>query len=94
MAIQAMNIAIKNNNAMRPKRHRFNRTFGGYGKNRKPEFDFPQASLKQLNAIRERLKEEEKTRMLKVIILTVILIFGMLCVCVYSADGMVELLTY
>ncbi len=94
MAIQAMNIAIKNNNAMRSRRYKFKRTFGGYDKTKITEYDLPEATTKQLTEIRKRLEEERKVRMLKVVLLTVILFVGLVFTLVYLTNGMVELLTY
>ena len=93
MGILAMNIAIKNNRKLLSQRDRFKNRLGGYNVDKKTEYNLPNATTKQLKDIKKRLKEERKIRMLKVIILTVILFFGLLCVFAYSADGITELLT-
>ena len=77
MAIQAMNTAIKNNNLMRPKREKFKRTLGGYGKNRNPEYNLPKATPKQLRAIRKKLKKENQILWIKVIGLSTIIIIAL-----------------
>lgn len=83
MAIQAMNTAIKNNNLMRTKREKFKKTLGGYGKNKKTEYNFPKATTKQLKEIARRLKEERKIRMIKVVALTIILSLGLVYAILY-----------
>ena len=94
MAIQAMNIVIKNNNLMRTKRERFKRTLGGYGKDKKSEYNLPEATTKQLKTIAKRLKEEQRIRMLKVVSLTIVLFFGVVLLFMYSADGLRELMWF
>ncbi|MEM9678985.1 MAG: hypothetical protein AAF901_01565 [Bacteroidota bacterium] len=73
MAIQMMNTIIKNNRNLLPKRDKFKNTLGGYGSDKKTEYNLPKATPKQLNAIRKRLRQEYQIRMLKVIGLTVAL---------------------
>ncbi|WP_439151421.1 hypothetical protein [Winogradskyella sp.] len=92
MAIQAMNITIKNNNIMRSKREKFKRTLGGYGKGSKTEYNLPKASAKQLKDIAKRLKEEQQLRMIKVIVVTVILFLGVIILFAYSAEVLREFL--
>jgi len=78
MAIQAMNIAIKNNNLMRrTKRVKFKKTLGGYGKNRKTEYDLPKATSKQLRDIRHKLKKEHQLLWIKIIGFSTIIILGL-----------------
>ena len=77
MAIQAMNIAIKNNSLMRLKRTKFKKTLGGYGKNRKTEYNLPKATPKQLAAIRQKLKKENHLLWIKVIGISTMIIIGM-----------------
>ena len=78
MAIQAMNIAIKNNNLMRrTKRVKFKKTLGGYGKNRKTEYDLPKATSKQLRDIRQKLKKEYQLLWIKIIGFSTIIILGL-----------------
>lgn len=93
MAIQAMNIAIKNNRKLLPQRDRLKNRLSGFSTEKKTQYNLPKATAKQLKAIRKRLKEERKIRMMKVTLLTIILFFGLICVFAYSADGIVELLT-
>lgn len=93
MAIQAMNIAIKNNRKLLPQRDRLKNRLSGFSAEKKTQYNLPKATAKQLKAIRKRLKEERKIRMMKVTLLTIILFFGLICVFAYSADGIVELLT-
>ncbi|RZN82812.1 MAG: hypothetical protein EVB11_07335 [Winogradskyella sp.] len=94
MSIQAMNTSINNNRKQLPNRDRFKNRLGGYNRNEKTEYNLPKANAKQLKDIRRRLKEEQKIRMLKIIVLTVILFLGLLLTFFYSSDGIVELLTY
>jgi hypothetical protein len=88
MAIQAMNIAIKNNNLMRLKRDRFKRRLGGYNTDTKTEYNLPKASAKQLRTIRKRLKEERQIRMLKVLTVTIFLCCVLVVLAIYSANGL------
>jgi hypothetical protein len=88
MAIQAMNIAIKNNNLMRLKRDRFKRRLGGYNTDTKTEYNLPKASAKQLRTIRNRLKEERQIRMLKVLTVTIFLCCVLVVLAIYSANGL------
>lgn len=94
MSAHAMNISINNNRKLPSQRDRFKNRLGGYNPNIRTEYNLPKATTKQLNTIRKRLNEERKIRMLKVVTLTVILFFGLICVFVYAADGIVALLTF
>ncbi|WP_339754519.1 hypothetical protein [uncultured Winogradskyella sp.] len=77
MAIQAMITILKNNDRMMHKRTKFKKTFGGYGKNRKTEYDLPKATPKQLRDIRQKFKEENQLLLLKVIGFSTIIILGL-----------------
>lgn len=85
---------INFNKAQLPQRYKFKNTLGGYGKNKKTEFEFPKATNKQLRDIAKRLKEEHQLRMIKVIVLTIILFIGLVAVFVYAEDGLANLFTY
>lgn len=67
-----------NKNVMLDKSRRFRKTLGGYGKNRKTEYDFPKATPEQLKAIREKLKKENQLLWIKVIGLSAIIIIGVI----------------
>ncbi len=92
MSANSMSV-INNNRKLLPQRDMFKNRLGGYGAEKKTQYNLPKATTKQLKEIRKRLKEDRKTRMQKVVLLTIILFFGLMCVFAYSADGIVELLT-
>ena len=71
---QAMITAIKNNEKIRrQKRERFKKqTTGGYGSNSRTEYNLPEATPEQLEAIRNRMQKERKVWWVKVIVLTVV----------------------
>ncbi|WP_430466716.1 hypothetical protein [Winogradskyella ouciana] len=94
MAGTSMVISVKNNLKLLSKRDRLKNRLGGYSLDKITEYNLPKATDKQLNAIAKRLKEERKTRMTKVVIITTILFLGLLCAFLYSSNGIVELLTY
>lgn len=77
---RAMNIAIKNNRKLLPKRDRFKRTFGKYSNDKKPEYNFPKAQAHVLRQIRERLIEERKQRTKKRVILFMFLVMSIVTV--------------
>lgn len=53
--------SLKSNKSIKlDKSSRFKKTLGGYGKNRKTEFDFPEASNELLEEIRQKSKKEHK----------------------------------
>ncbi|WP_299521273.1 hypothetical protein [Winogradskyella sp.] len=60
----------------------------------KTEYNLPKPTTKELNAIAKRLKKEHKTRMGKVIVVTILLFLGLVYAFVYSSNGIIELLTY
>lgn len=76
MAIQAMNIAI-NDRKLLPNRDRLKNRLGRNNSDKKAEYNIPIATAKQLKAIRKRLEEERKIRMIKVIGFSTIIILGL-----------------
>lgn len=77
---QSMIAIIKNNEKMRSSRKKFKKTLGGYGSHSKPEYNLPKATPEVLREIRERLKKEQKKRVIKqgviwtVLLVTVVLL--------------------
>lgn len=59
---------------MLDKSRRFRKTLGGYGKNRKTEYNLPKATPQQLRAIRQKIKKENQILWLKVIGLFIVII--------------------
>jgi hypothetical protein len=58
---ESMISSLKSNkNIKLDKSKRFRKTLGGYGKNRKPEFDFPKVSPEVLEHIRLKSKKDYK----------------------------------
>lgn len=47
----SMNVVLKKNKKMLNKREKFKKTLGGYGKSKKPEYDFPEAQPHTLKRI-------------------------------------------
>lgn len=78
MGAQTMITILRNNERMMGKRVKFKRTLGGYGKNRKPVYDFPKATSKQIRDIRKKLKKENQILWVKVIGLTLVIVIGLL----------------
>lgn len=68
---------LKNNERMMGKRTKFKKTLGGYGKNRKTEYNFPKATPKQLREIRQKLKKENQILWIKILGITVIIIISL-----------------
>jgi hypothetical protein len=93
MSAGAMNISVRNNLNLLSKRDKLKNRLGGYNPERKTEYNLPTATTKQLKDLRNRLKEERKIRMLKVILLSVILFILLLCGFFYATDGIIELIT-
>ena len=53
--------SLKSNKSIKfDKSKRFRKTLGGYGKNRKLEFDFPKANPELLEQIRLKIKKDYK----------------------------------
>lgn len=65
---ESMISTVKSNKSiMLDKSKRFRKTLGGYGNNKKTEYNFPKATSEQLKAIRIKLRKENQTPWLKVI---------------------------
>ncbi|EDP71498.1 hypothetical protein FBALC1_03402 [Flavobacteriales bacterium ALC-1] len=77
MGAQTMITILKNNERMMGKRTKFKKTLGGYGKNRKTEYNFPKATPKQLREIRQKLKKENQILWIKILGITVIIIISL-----------------
>lgn len=75
----SMNVVLKNNRKLLPKRDKFKTSLGGYKFN-KLEFDLPTATPKKLRDIKVRLKEERKKRQTKIVIVFSLLL-GILMAC-------------
>ncbi|WP_296313578.1 hypothetical protein [Winogradskyella sp. UBA3174] len=72
---ESMISALKSNKSvMLDKSRRFRKTLGGYGKNRKTEYNLPKATPQQLRAIRQKIKKENQILWLKVIGLFIVII--------------------
>ncbi|NNE30974.1 MAG: hypothetical protein HKN40_01260 [Winogradskyella sp.] len=71
---QAMITTLKNNAKMRSTRDKFKKTLGGYRSNPKPEYNLPEATPKMLNDIRVRIKRENRSRRLKIIVSTIVIV--------------------
>ncbi|BAO76228.1 hypothetical protein WPG_1998 [Winogradskyella sp. PG-2] len=78
-----MNV-INFNRKQLPQRDKFVNRLGGYNSDKKTEYNLPKASAKQLKAIAKRLREEQKSRMIKIILLTGVIFIGLLCLVIYS----------
>ena len=89
----SMNV-INYNRSQLQQRDKFINRLGGYSSDKKTEYNLPTATPKQLSDLRKRLKEEQKVRMLKVVLLTLILFVMLLFVFAYAADGIAHILTY
>nr|WP_321245726.1 hypothetical protein [uncultured Psychroserpens sp.] len=62
---QSMLSSLKSNKSIAlDKSKRFKKTLGGYGKNRKPEYDFPKAKPELLEQIRLKAKKDYKRKQL------------------------------
>ncbi|WP_299338456.1 hypothetical protein [uncultured Psychroserpens sp.] len=62
---ESMISSLKSNKSITlDKSSRFKKTLGGYGKNRKHEFNFPDASPQLLERIRLKAKKEHKRKQL------------------------------
>ncbi len=72
MPANSMNV-INFNRKQLPQRDRFVNRLGGYGKNKKTEYNLPKATPKQLRDIRKKLKKENQLLWIKVIGLTLII---------------------
>ncbi|MFT4610898.1 MAG: hypothetical protein ACJA1H_000337 [Glaciecola sp.] len=60
---ESMISSLKSNkNIKLDKSKRFRKTLGGYGKNRKPVYDFPEANPELLEQIRLKVKKDYKRK--------------------------------
>ena len=75
-----ISVLKSNKSIMVDKSKRFRKTLGGYGKNRKPSYDFPKATPEQLLQIRQKMKRENRVLYAKVVIVTLIVFVGLLWV--------------
>ena len=58
---ESMLSSLKSNKSIKlDKSTRFKKTLGGYGKNKKPEYDFPEASPELLKEIRLKTQKDHK----------------------------------
>jgi hypothetical protein len=58
---ESMISSLKSNNSIKlDKSSRFKKTLGGYGKNKKPTYDFPKATPEVLAEIQSKTKKEQK----------------------------------
>jgi hypothetical protein len=77
----SMNVVLKNNKKLLNKREKFKKPLGGYGKSKKPEYDFPEAQPHTLKRIRERVIYENeqilKRRIIAFVAICIILITGL-----------------
>ncbi|WP_299111214.1 hypothetical protein [uncultured Winogradskyella sp.] len=72
---ESMISTIKSNkNIMLDKSKRFRKTLGGYNKNRKIEYNLPNATPEQLTEIRQRLKKENEALWIKATVLSILII--------------------
>ncbi|MDN3492952.1 hypothetical protein [Winogradskyella bathintestinalis] len=94
MSASAMITSVRNNLNLLSKRRKLKNRLSSNSFGNRTEYNFPKATTKQIKAIGKRLQEERKIRMLKVILLTAILFLVILGVFAYSADGIVELISY
>lgn len=69
--IQAMITSLKNNEKMRTKRIKFKHV-PGKRSGIKPQYDFPKATPEMLIEIRDKLRKENRIRMTKIIVVTII----------------------
>ncbi|MFP4845231.1 hypothetical protein [Winogradskyella sp. PE311] len=76
MPSNSINI-INYNRKQLAQRDKFVNRLGGYGKNRKPEYNFPKASPKQLRDIRQKLKKENQLLWIKIIGLSIVIIIAL-----------------
>ncbi|MDG5490100.1 hypothetical protein [Psychroserpens sp. SPM9] len=78
---ESMISSLKSNNSIKlDKSSRFRKTLGGYNKNRKVEFDFPEANNELLEQIRHKTRRDSKRQ--EFIFVTFFLLFFLLAVMV------------
>ena len=78
MSILAMNLTIKNNRKLLQKRDKFQNTLGGYNSDKKTTYNLPDATSKQLNRIRKRMKAERQIWWVKITVVTLVGFFGVI----------------
>lgn len=72
---ESMISSLKSNKSvMLDKSKRFRKTFGGYNKDRKGNFNFPEATPEILFEIRKKLKSEQQILWLKISIVSIVII--------------------
>ncbi|WP_298900366.1 hypothetical protein [uncultured Psychroserpens sp.] len=73
---ESMISSLKSNKSIRlDKSSRFKKTLGGYGKNAKSEFDFPEASPELLHQIKQKAKKDHKRHQV-ISLVSFIILFG------------------
>lgn len=81
---ESMISSLKSNNSIKlDKSSRFRKTLGGYGKNRKPEFDFPEANPELLEQIRLKAKKDYKRSQIIFVVFFIILFGLVVCALFY-----------
>ena len=73
MPSNSMNV-INFNRKQLPQRDKFVNRLGGYGKNKKPEYDLPKSTQKQLRDIRNKLRKENQILWIKILGITAVII--------------------
>ena len=89
-----MNFAIKNNRSLLSQRHRLANRLCGFYAGKKVEYNLPEATTKKRKNIEKRLKDERTIRMIRVVLLTLFLSIGLVCVWIYIADVGAQFVTY
>lgn len=91
MPSNSMNVITYNRNLL-PQRDKFKNRLCGYDPDKKTAYNLPKATSKQLREIRNRLREEHKSRMLTVVIVTLIVSLLIIFVCLYASEGAYHLI--
>jgi len=82
---ESMISSLKSNKrVMLDKSKRFRKTLGGYDKNRKRNYDFPEATPEMLLEIRKKLKREQNILWFKISVASAIIITILVCMLVAS----------
>lgn len=68
--VGSMNVVLKNNRRLLPKRDKFKHVPGGYGKD-KVDYNLPESTPRVLSSIREKIKQEQRKLLLKRSLVTV-----------------------
>lgn len=93
MSANSMITSVRNNLNQLSSRKKLRNRLGGINFKKNTEYNFPKATTKQLKDLRKRLKEEQKSRMLKVVSLTIVLFVLLFWVVIDASNGIAELLT-